>query len=117
MKTARANKGNVEFFYVKPGTYYLRCYEDFNGNGEWDTGDYDADLQAETVYYYPEAIECKANWDLTLPTWQPALMNAARQKPEAIRKQKGEKAKTIRHRNAERARQLGIEYIKENIPY
>ena len=117
VKTARANKGNVEFFYVKPGTYYLRCYEDFNGNGEWDTGDYDADLQAETVYYYPEAIECKANWDLTLPTWQPALMNAARQKPEAIRKQKGEKAKTIRHRNAERARQLGIEYIKENIPY
>ena len=117
VKTARAVKGNVEFFYVKPGEYYLRCFEDFNNNGEWDTGDYDNDQQAETVYYYPEKIECKANWDLTLPTWQPALLNPAKQKPNEIKQQKADKEKTIQRRNATRARELGIEYIKENIPY
>ena len=117
VKTARAVKGNVEFFYVKPGEYYLRCFEDFNNNGEWDTGDYDNDQQAETVYYYPEKIECKANWDLSLPTWQPALLNPAKQKPNEIKQQKADKEKTIRRRNAARARELGIEYVKEKIPY
>ncbi len=117
VKTAHSDRATVEFFYVMPGTYYLRLYEDLNGNGRWDTGNYDLDLQAEPVYYYPEKIECKANWDLTLPTWQPALLNAAQQKPEAITKQKGEKQKTIKRRNYERARQLGIDYVKENIPY
>lgn len=117
VKTAKAERGTVEFFYVTPGTYYLRLYEDLNDNGRWDTGNYDLDLQAEPMYYYPEKIECKANWDLTLPTWQPAMLNAARQKPEAITKQKGERGKTIKRRNYERARQLGIEYVKENIPY
>ena len=117
VKTARAVKGNVEFFYVKPGEYYLRCFEDFNDNGEWDTGDYDNDQQAETVYYYPEKIECKANWDLSLPTWQPALLNPAKQKPNEIKQQKADKEKTIRRRNAARARELGIEYVKEKIPY
>ena len=54
--------GDMVFNYVKPGDYYLRVFSDFNNNGKWDTGDYEADLQAETMYYYPEKIECKAHW-------------------------------------------------------
>ena len=50
----------AEFYYVKPGNYYLRAFVDMNGNGIWDTGDYDEDRQAEPVYYFNEEMECKA---------------------------------------------------------
>ena len=36
-----------------------------------------------------------------------------RQKPQAITKQKSEQEKKLRNRNADRAKQLGIEYKRE----
>ena len=110
VKATSTNTGTAEFFYVKPGTYYMRIFVDSNGNKTWDTGDYAADRQAETVYYYPEAIECKAKWDVTL-SWNPGSRDAAHQKPDAITKQKPDKDKTIKKRNIERARQMGIQYV------
>ena len=83
---------------------------DVNGNGIWDTGDYSAGLQAEQTFYYPEKIECKAKWDITL-SWSPEARDAAHQKPYAITKQKADKDKTVKHRNAERAKKMGIQYI------
>ena len=62
------------------------------------------------MYYYPEEIECKAKWDVTR-SWNPAETPLYRQKPGAIIQQKADKEKTIQHRNADRARKLGIEYI------
>ena len=117
VKRTKVNDGIIEFFYLKAGTYYLRAFIDLNENGKWDTGCYEDDLQPETVYYYPEKIECKEKWDVTLTAWDPERRNAAEQKPSAIVKQKAEKEKTIKRRNAERAEKLGIEYIKENIPF
>jgi hypothetical protein len=38
-------------------------------------------------------------------------------KPAELVKQKAEKAKTIKNRNLERAKKLGIEFLKENMPY
>lgn len=108
VKTVTSRNGNLEFFYVEPGTYYLRMFIDSNRNGIWDTGDYHADRQPELTYYYPEAIECKAKWDITL-TWNPNARDAANQKPDAITKQKPEQDKTIKKRNAERARKMGIQ--------
>lgn len=113
VKTVATANGTAEFFYINPGTYYMRMFVDTNKNKEWDTGDYAADRQAETVYYYPEAIECKAKWDLTL-NWNPDSRNAANQKPYAITKQKPEKDKTIKRRNAERAKKMGIQYVPQN---
>lgn len=109
VKEVATDNQTAEFFYVMPGTYYLRLFVDSNGNGRWDTGDYATGLQAEEVYYYPEAIECRAKWDVTRQ-WSPTSIPAYRQKPSAITKQKAEKEKTIRQRNAERARKLGITY-------
>ncbi len=109
VKTVKVNKGSAEFFYVAPAVYYMRMFRDINGNGEGDTGDYAADRQAEETYYYPEKIECKAKWDVTL-NWNPTARDAAHQKPEAITKQKGEESKKIQHRNAERALKLGKVY-------
>ena len=112
VKEVKARGQVAEFFYVIPGTYYLSAYVDANGNGRWDTGDYDADRQAEAVYYYPKAIECKAKWDVT-QSWNLTAEPRNRQKPEAITKQKADKEKKLKDRNAERARKLGIEYVKD----
>ena len=64
------------------------------------------------MFYYPEEIECKAKWDINL-NWQPASRPLYRQKPEAITKQKADQQRRITQRNIERARKLGIEYIKK----
>ena len=115
-KQERAEKdGTVTFFYVNPGTYYARAFVDRNGNDLWDTGLYDADQQAEDVYYYSRAIECKAKWDVT-QQWNLTARKRYEQKPSELQKQKSDKQKRqLKNRNAERARQLGIEYVKKQV--
>lgn len=110
IKQVNALDNQLEFFYLKEGKYYLRIIVDENNNNRWDTGNYDEDLQPEQVYYYPEEIECKAKWDVTR-TWNPTTTVLYRQKPSAITKQKEDKKKTVKSRNLERAKKLGIEYI------
>ena len=113
IKEATTEDGRVEFYYIKPGTYYLRMFVDENRNGKWDTGNYDEDLQPESVFYYPKEIECKEKWDITL-SWNPTLANVYGQKPSALIKQKSsQKKKTIKNRNAERAKRMGIEYTPD----
>lgn len=109
LKQVATNKGMAEFYYLDPGTYYLRMFLDRNRNGKWDTGDYDAHRQPEPVYYDPYAIECRAKWDVT-ENWNPVGRPLEQQKPETITKQKPDKEKKIKHRNTERARKLGISY-------
>ena len=116
MKEVRTHTGDAEFFYVNPNTYYLRIFVDENNNGKWDTGNYDEGRQAETIYYYPSKIECKEKWDFT-ETWSPLRGSSTSLKPAELVKQKAEKAKTIKNRNLERAKKLGIEFLKENMPY
>ena len=110
IKEVKAVNGVAEFYYLKPEKYYMRLIVDSNDNGKWDTGDYDADQQAEEVYYYPDVIECKAKWDIT-ESWDPTAMLLSRQKPGAITKQKPDKEKKVKNQNAERAKKLGIQYI------
>ncbi len=111
VKTARLTDGTAQFYYIVPGTYYARLFADDNGNGVWDTGEYAANRQPEAVYYYPDKIECKAKWDISL-NWEPTSRPLHRQKPEAITKQKADKQRRLMQRNMERARKLGIEYVK-----
>lgn len=111
-KEAKVVDGAAEFFYLKAGKYYLKAFVDNNDNGLWDTGDYYADLQPEEVYYYPKEVECKEKWDITIG-WDLNATPVARQKPQAITKQKSEQEKKLRNRNADRAKQLGIEYKRE----
>lgn len=107
--------GDAVFFYVKPGGYYARAFHDRNGNGVWDTGNYDADLQPEEVYYFPGRIDCKEKWDITRP-WNLTTTPLNMQKPGEITKQKPDKEKQkLLNRNAERARRLGIPYYKNGV--
>lgn len=110
VKLAFTDNGQVEFYYLKEGKYYLRMIEDTNGNKQWDTGDFGKDIEPEPVYYYPEVIECRAKWDASR-SWDPTATPLYRQKPSAITKQKADKQKQVQHRNADRAKKLGIQYI------
>jgi uncharacterized protein (DUF2141 family) len=109
VKQVKSNNGTAEFFYLKPAVYYLRMIVDDNNNGKWDTGDYEKNIQPEMVYYYPDEIECKAKWDVK-ETWNPTAKQLNEQKPSKIVKQKADKKKMVKRRNAERAKQLGIQY-------
>ncbi len=110
-----ANDGEAAFFYLEPGNYYARAFVDRNGNDLWDTGNYDDDQQPEDVYYYSSEIECKANWDVT-KQWNLTGRPRNQQKPGALVKQKDTKEKKQKkNRNAERARQLGIEYVQKQL--
>ena len=102
--------GTAEFYYVKPSKYYLRAFVDQNGNGVWDTGDYDEHRQAEPLYYHHEEVECKAKWDVTRD-WSLDSRPRFRQKPGSITKQKPDQAKQVRNRNQQRAAEKGIIYV------
>ena len=103
VKTIKATNGHADFYFLAPGTYYLRLFRDLNGNGTWDTGDYDLNLQPEPLYYYPSELSLKAQWEIT-QEWNPTAIPLAKQKPQKITKQKPDKERTIKNRNAERSR-------------
>ncbi len=107
LKQALTVDGIAEFYYVKPGEYYLRAFIDTNRNGKWDTGNFDENLQPEEVYYYHEKVTCREKWDVTRE-WNLLARPLDKQKPNEITKQKADKQKTIKQRNAERARDKGI---------
>ena len=103
IKTIKATNGHADFYFLAPGTYYLRLFRDLNGNGTWDTGDYDLNLQPEPLYYYPSELSLKAQWEIA-QEWNPTAIPLAKQKPQKITKQKPDKERTIKNRNAERSR-------------
>ena len=109
VKKTTVEDGTAQFFYIKPGKYYARLFVDDNCNGIWDTGDYASGRQPEQVYYYPDEIECKAKWDVTLG-WTPDARPLDQQKPAKITKQKAEKQRKMQQRNRDRARKMGVPY-------
>ena len=53
-----------EFRYLEPGNYLFRYIKDKNGNKKWDTGNYLKKLKPEMVFYSPDTIELRANWEI-----------------------------------------------------
>lgn len=82
----------AELLNLLPGKYYARLFIDRNGNGKYDTGNYDMHLQPEETVYYPGAINLKKNWDVE-QTWDIYAIPIDKQKPEAIKKNKPERKK------------------------
>lgn len=46
-----------------PGSIGLRLIDDINIDGEWNTLDYSEQKQAEAVYYFPQDLVLRANWE------------------------------------------------------
>lgn len=82
----------AELLNLLPGKCYARLFIDRNGNGKYDTGNYDMHLQPEETVYYPGAINLKKNWDVE-QTWDIYATPIDKQKPEAIKKNKPERKK------------------------
>lgn len=82
----------AELLNLLPGKYYALLFIDRNGNGKYDTGNYDMHLQPEETVYYPGAINLKKNWDVE-QTWDIYATPIDKQKPEAIKKNKPERKK------------------------
>ena len=102
-----AKDGRAEFYYIRPGKYFLRCFFDHNGDGRWTPGRWDTHTPPEEVYYYPEEIEVRANWDSN-PAWNVKALPLNKQKPARLIKQKEQKRQNNTHqRNIDRLRQRG----------
>ncbi len=61
------------FTQVPPGKYQLRIIVDRNNNRRWDPGIYNSGRQPEQIYYFPDPIVIKANFEFddnnfTLPS-------------------------------------------------
>lgn len=91
-RTAPVINGVATFKDVNPGTYYARITLDANGNGKFDTGNYDKQIQPETVFYYPKKINLRKNWDID-QSWNVYELPVDQQKPNAIKKNKPERKK------------------------
>ncbi|WP_370789898.1 Ig-like domain-containing protein [Bacteroides nordii] len=93
--------GQADFYFLNPGKYCARLINDTNGNGVWDSGEYETKRQPEMVYYYPQILEPKANWEVE-QTWDVKALPLDKQKPDELKKQKPDEDKKKKDRNNNR---------------
>ena len=98
--------GYADFYFLNPGKYCARLVNDRNGNGIWDTGNFEKGEQPEEVYYYNMILEPKANWDLDKQSWDIHAIPLDKQKLDELKKQKPDEdtKKKDRDRNSQRRR-------------
>ena len=71
------------FEYLPPETYYMRLYIDENGDGRWTTGNWPEHRQPEPIYYFPESIQTKSNWDFE-EEWDYQAVPQMQSKPKEL---------------------------------
>ena len=86
IRSVKVDKNKIKFEYLDAGTYYARLFVDENGNGKWDTGDYDTKKQPEEVYYYPYDFQLRQMWDAE-EYWNYKEIPILEQKPQALKKE------------------------------
>ena len=89
----KTENGHCTFYFIKPGTYYMRLIFDANGNGKWDTGDFEKGIQPEHVSYYHHALDLRAlfeytqdDWDIGTPLNEQKSLDITKQKPDKERR-------------------------------
>lgn len=87
IRFATVRNGGAEFVYIRPGTYYARLTIDKDATRKFTPGKYSEQKQPESVYYYPNPIELKPNWDVE-QTWDVFSTPLNQQKPRVITKNK-----------------------------
>ena len=89
MRQVALEGGELAFYDLKPGKYYLRYIEDLNVNGQWDTGLYAEKRQPEPVYYYDGFFDLKAYMEFENETpWNLKALPLDKQKPLEVTKNK-----------------------------
>ena len=92
VRSVSVRNGTADFYFLNPGKYTARLINDTNGNGVWDTGLYEEKRQPEEVFYYPQFLEPKANWDLN-QDWNVKALPLDKQKLDELKKQKPDEDK------------------------
>ena len=99
------SEGRADFFYLRPADYYMRCFIDTNGDGEWTTGEYATGTHPEEVFYFPQPMKVKAQWEIE-QKWDVRGIPLTKQKPDKLIKQKADKEKNVKSKNKERAEEM-----------
>jgi len=65
-KVIQSGKNMTTFYYdyLEPGEYKLKIIIDINNNDKWDPLDIENDIPPETIIYYKEKINLRANWEI-----------------------------------------------------
>ena len=59
------NQYTYKFSYLDAGDYLIRVIVDENNNGKWDQGSFADRRQPEEIFFGPNVIKLKENWELT----------------------------------------------------
>lgn len=87
----------ADFYYLNPGKYGARLVNDRNGNGVWDTGNFEENRQPEEVFYYWQLLELKVLQTFE-QDWNIHSRPLEQQKPEELKKQKPDEDRRNRNR-------------------
>ena len=103
VRTGILENGSVDFYLLSPATYYVSMFNDANGNGKWDTGDYETKQHAESVWYIPRSFTLKQDWTHETDSWNVNELPISEQKPDALSKEISKKKEVNTHKkNVER---------------
>jgi len=64
VSTGKSNGAKLRFEQLIPATYSIRCFQDKNGNGKWDSGDYENGIQPEEIRRFPIRQKLRPNWEV-----------------------------------------------------
>ena len=103
LRSQKLENGSVDFFLLQPATYYISMFDDMNGNGKWDTGEYEEKRHAESVWYIKRSWVLKQDWTHETDLWYVNEYPLTQQKPDQLSKEKTKKKETdIHKKNVER---------------
>ena len=94
LRSEPLEKGSVVFYLLTPATYFISMFDDMNGNGKWDTGEYEEKRQPESVWYIPRSMLLKQDWEHETDLWNVNEQPLTMQKPAELIKNKTKK-KTV----------------------
>lgn len=83
VRSLPAQKDGTLFKYLKPDSYYMRLYIDSDHNSKWTPASYSLRRQPEQVYYFPQKLTLRANWDFE-ETWD--YIHKGAEKPKELLK-------------------------------
>ena len=97
------SKGSVDFYLLQPGKYFISMFDDVNGNGKWDTGEYESKRQAESVWFISRGMTLKQDWTHETEYWNVNELPLPDQKPDELLKEVSRKKTVDTHKkNVER---------------
>ena len=103
LRSGTLENGSVDFFLLQPSTYYISMFDDANGNGKWDTGDYEEKRHPESVWYIKRSWALKQDWAHETEPWYVNESPLTEQKPDDLVKNKSKKKTVdIHKKNVER---------------